>query len=293
MQQFDDFPMPRPIETTISLPGLRTPRKILHITDLHACAFTEEEAAAIEEKRADYIRVRRRHFSGGRPYPPEDVLPVLMDYASKNADLALFTGDILDFPSESNLNLLADEMARAQIPCLYIAGNHDWSFADDYHTENAVALYRPRMDALSGGDYRIAVYEWDDLVICALDNDLDHLTPETAEAYFAVASKARAEGKALLLAMHIPLRVETLIEDTVKVWRQDLCIGEGAYGRKHADTMRFYHEVTEGTEFAPDAVIAGHLHFSHEDVFPNGVCQYVTTLACGGDCRMLCLVPQV
>ncbi len=42
---------------------------------------------------------------------------------------------------------------------------------------------------------------------------------------------------------------------------------------------------------APAAVIAGHVHFDHEDVLPNGVPQYITDVACDGHCRVVTLFP--
>ncbi len=285
-------PTPKPIYNTLKIPGLRSPRIILQITDLHACAVSEAEAAAMPTARIDYIRPRQGLFSGGRPYPSEAALPVLMDYAAEiGADLTLLTGDIIDFPSKTNLDLLAGELSRSAVPTLYITGNHDWSFADDYHTRSACEMYLPYMDAFSGGDHRMAVHEWEDLVVCAVDNDLDHIPAETVDAYFEVVRASRAAGKAVVLAMHIPLKVDTLVEDTVRVWRRDLCLGKGATGDWDAHTVCFWHEVTEGQALAPDAVITGHLHFNHEDVFPNGVPQLVTDIACDGLCRVIRLIP--
>ncbi len=288
-----NHPAPQPIFTTLPAKGLAKPFTILQITDLHACAVSEEEAAAMPTARYEYILPRIGLFSGGRPYPSEASLPVLIDYADEiKADLILMTGDIIDFPGETNFALLEREIARSRVPVLYILGNHDWSFADDYHTPSAAASYLPRMDALSGGDHHIACFETEQIVVCAVDDQLDRVSAETVDAYFSVAERARASGKALVLAMHIPLQVDSLVEDTVRVWRRNLCIGRGAMGGNHPDTLRFFDAVTESTDHAPDVVITGHLHFSHEDVFPNGVPQLVTDIASGGLCRVITLCPE-
>ncbi len=285
-------PTPKPIHTTVPVAGLDKPFTILQITDLHACAVSDTEAAAMPAARIEYIRARQGLFSGGRPYPSEAALPVLMEYAREiEADLILLTGDILDFPSETNLSLLEKELSSSPIPTLFITGNHDWSFADDYHTGNAAATYLPRMDALSGGSHHVATAEFDRVVVCAIDNGLDRIEPAAVDAYMATAKAARDAGKTLVLAMHIPLKVDTLVEDTVRVWRRDLCLGRGATGDWDAHTMNFCHEVGEATALAPDAVITGHLHFSHEDVLPNGVPQLVTDIACDGLCRVIRLEP--
>ena len=284
------FPTPKPIFTPVPVKGLKKDFKILHFTDLHACALDEEEKAAMEPVRRDYIPPRQGLFGGGRPYPSEAALPALLRYGEEiAADLILMTGDIIDFPSEANLELLKSCIEGCSVPVLYITGNHDWSFADDYHTENAEKAYLTRVDAISGCVDHAAVYECDTVLVCAVDSGLDRIRPETLNAYLSAARRAREAGKALILALHVPVHAETLVEDTVRVWRQELTIGEGAFGNDDPSTMAFYNAVAVESEFAPDIVIAGHVHFDHEDVFPNGTPQYITDIACDGHCRVLTL----
>ena len=286
------YPTPKPIFSTVPIKGLKKDFKILHFTDLHACALDEAEKAAMEPVRRDYIPPRQGLFGGGRPYPSEAALPALMAYGEEiAADLILMTGDIIDFPSEANLTLLKTCVESCSVPVLYITGNHDWSFADDYHTENAEATYLTRVDAVAGCVDHAAVYECDTLVACAVDSGLDRIRPETLEAYLAAARRARETGKALILALHVPVHAETLVEDTVRVWRQELTIGEGAFGKDDPATMAFYNAVAVESALAPDVVIAGHVHFDHEDVFPNGVPQLITDIACDGHCRVVNLTP--
>ena len=285
-------PIPKPICTTVPIKGLKQDFKILQITDLHACAVSDAEAAAMPAYRLDYIRQRQALFSGGRPYPADAVLPVLFEYGAEIcADLILLTGDILDFPSETNLSLLRSCMEGSSVPCLYIMGNHDWSFADDYHTGNAAALYLPRMGELSGGDPCFTVYETENVVVCAVDSGLDRVTEGAVDAYTALAQRARTEGKPLILSLHVPIHAETLVWDSFAVWGKELAIGEGALGAWDAHTVRFYHAVAVDSELSPDAIVAGHVHFDHEDTLPNGVTQYITDIACDGHCRVLTLTP--
>ena len=287
------YPTPKPIFTTVPVKGLKRDFRILHVTDLHACALDEAEKAAMEPVRRDYIPPRQGLFGGGRPYPSEAALPALMGYGEEiSADLVLMTGDIIDFPSEANLTLLKTCVDACKVPVLYITGNHDWSYADDYHTENAAATYLTRVDAISGAADHAAVYEDDNVLVCAVDSSPDRIRKETLEAYLTATRRAKAYGKALILALHVPVHAETLVEDTVRVWRQELTIGEGAFGANDPATMTFYNAVAVESDLAPDVVIAGHVHFDHEDLFPNGTPQYITDIACDGHCRVLTLTPN-
>lgn len=286
------IPSPKPIFTTVPIKGLKRDFKILHFTDLHACALGDDEAATMAHARRDYLIQRQGLSSGGRPYTAEAVLPTLLRYGEEICvDLILMTGDIIDFPSEANLTLLKNCVDVCTIPVLYITGNHDWSFADDYHTEYAERTYLSRVDAISNCVDHAVMYEDDALLVCAVDSGLDRIRYETLNAYLNAAHRARETGKILILALHVPLHAETLVEDTVRVWQQELTIGEGAYGTDDPSTMAFYNAVAVDSELAPDVVIAGHLHFDHEDIFPNGTIQYITSIACDGHCRVLTLTP--
>lgn len=286
------YPIPKPVFTTVPVKGLKRDFTILHFTDLHACALDEAEKAAMEPVRRDYVPPRQGLFGGGRPYPSEAALPALLRYGEEiAADLVLMTGDIIDFPSEANLTLLKSCVEACSVPVLYITGNHDWSFADDYHTKNAEETYLTRVDAISGCVDHAAIYEDDAVLVCAVDSGLDRIREETLNAYLAAARRAKETGKTLVLGLHVPVHAETLVEDTVRVWRQELTIGEGAFGSDDPATMAFYNAVAVESDLAPDAVIAGHVHFDHEDVFPNGAPQFITDIACDGHCRVLTLTP--
>ncbi len=288
------MPQIQPIVTELRIPRLKTPFTILQVTDLHMCAMTDEEAAAMPRDRYDYIIPRIGLFSEGRPYPPEAMLPAFRDYAAESgADLVLLTGDIMDFPSEANIALLGDFIKSAPVPVLYITGNHDWSYADDYHTPHAEEVHLPRIHAFSGEGMKggRVLYETEDIVFLCIDNGLERIPSFAATDYPRAILHAHNQGKPVILVMHIPFNVDTMAEDCTRVWRQNICIGQGAKGEDDAPTMAVFKAATEGTLLAPDAVITGHLHFDHEDVYPNGVPQLVTNIASGGHCRLIRLLP--
>ncbi len=282
-----------PILTEIPVKGLTKPTTVLQITDLHACAFTDEEIAAMTPARAADVRNRLAAFWGKSPYLPEDILTAIGNYAADiEADLILATGDMIDFPSEGNLALLSQFVLSSPKPVLYMAGNHDWCFSDDYMTQNAIDTYLPRITALAGAQNGVAVYDTEAMTFIAVDNSSDTVTSATVNAYLAAVSDARAKGKSVVLALHVPFTADTLVADCKRVWNRNICIGPGGISDWHEPTMALFRAVTEGTEYAPDAVISGHVHFSHEDVFPNGVPQLITADASAdGTCRVIRFVP--
>ncbi len=283
----------KPLVTEVPVKGLAAPYTVLQITDLHACSFTEEEAAAMSPERYADLQGRVSLFWGQRPLRPEDILPAVGQYAADiDADLILATGDMIDFPSEANLSLLSGFVTSSPVPVLYMAGNHDWTYSDDYMTAHAIETYLPRITALAGAVDGVAVYDTGTIVFITVDNSPDRISDATLQAYLSAVADARAKGRSVVLALHVPFTVDTLVADCTRVWNRNICIGEGGLSSHHEPTMALFRAVTEGTEFAPDAVVSGHLHFSHEDVFPNGVPQLITADASGdGLCRVIRFLP--
>lgn len=275
-----------PEETTIAVRGLEREYTFLHVTDLHSSRFTEDETAAMPRNRVDYITARRRDW--GYEMLTEDRMPAFFAYAdSIHADAVLMTGDMLDFPSDGNVKLLYDCVKQAKTPSIFTPGNHDWSFADDYHTAYAESVQMPKLADLCGGDTAFHTVEYPDLIVCALDNCRDYVTADTVSRFIDLQRR----GKPILLMMHIPLRVETLDADTVNYWRRNLTMGPGGLRAWDSNVRILYREAAERPDTNVALVAAGHIHFHHTDTLPNGVPQVVTAVANTGACRVIHLIP--
>ena len=106
----------------------------------------------------------------------------------------------------------------------------------------------------------------------------------TVEKFLALCEK----GKPIILMLHVPLHVDSLVADSTKVWGKDLGMGgDTGVCAWNEDVQRFYHAVAEDENSPVVAVFAGHVHFTHEDVLPNGITQYITNTAYTGDCRVI------
>lgn len=280
--------MYNPVQTTLTIPGLSREYTFLQVTDLHASAYSTAEAKAMDANRRNYIAARRNAFTDGFMLS-EERMPYMFSYADQiGADMLLLTGDILDFPSELNMSMMYENIAALKTPTLFTLGNHDWCFADDYLTPNAAATYIPAFNKMSVGqpadDPYVRYVEYDEFMIVAVDNSADYVTASTVDKFLALCEK----GKPIILMLHVPLHVDSLIEDCTKVWGKDLGMGgDTGVCAWSPDVQRFYHAVAEDENSPVVAVLAGHVHFTHEDVLPNGVPQYITSTAYTGDCRVI------
>lgn len=264
------------VNRKIKIEGLEENYRFLHITDMHLACFGTEE----EEERAAYARPRAAFFS--RPeIPAEKCLDLFIDYANREKfSGVLFTGDILDFPSKENIAWLRNALASLEVPYVFTVGNHDWSYFNNYHTEDSVKNELPLFAPFTHGDPAFHTVTVGELTFAAVDNSLECYSADTAERLAAVLS----EKKNVILLQHIPLYAETLHEDTVRVWSRDICLG-GKEGLRPDDTADRVREIVCRYP-SLKAIIAGHLHFFHEDIIDGTVTQYLSQLSCYGEASL-------
>ena len=274
-----------PADFEVKIKGLTRDYTFFHLTDLHMGELTPDEATEMPDERRAYARRRFEDFSR----EGQGAAALWNDYMSRakaeGADLLLLTGDIIDFPSDANVKILKDGIQSSGIPTLYVVGNHDWSFADDYHTPIAEALHRPKFAEICYGDPCISWVEYEDLIVCAVDDSRDRVVKDTVDKFFSLYEK----GKPIILMMHVPLHVDSMEADTRACWQgRNLTMGgiAGFYG-DDPHVKRFYEAVALDPDTPVKLVVTGHLHFHHEDILPNGIPQIVTDKGYTGGCRVI------
>lgn len=273
---------------TVEIPGLTEEFTFVHITDSHVSAFSDADIKSWTAARHTYNAARRNAFTADGLYA-EERFPLLFDYADEiGADGLFLTGDLIDFPSEKNMTLLYENINRVKAKSIFCLGNHDWNYADDYMTGNAVTTNRPLFNDLTNGDPYFSYAEYDGFIVAAIDNSSDVVTQETVDKFLALCEK----GKPIILLLHVPLHVDTLEPDVRKAWgNRNITMGPGAMGSDWGSVRQFYDAVCVDENTPVVAVFAGHVHFNHEDTFPNGVKQYITSTGYTGDLRVVTVKP--
>lgn len=274
-------PYVRPVYSTVEVAGLTGTYTFLHITDMHVCAWQD-----VSPERREACRIREEHFSG-EGMTSRERMPHLFAYGEAiRADRMLLTGDMIDFPSPSGVATLKDCIRSCGVPSVYAVGNHDWSYADDYISPYARAHYLPQLEDISGGCTDFHYEEVGELIVAAMDNALDRVSDRAMEGFSAVCRM----GKPIILIMHIPLTMDSLHGPTAAMWGRDICMGPGGvgYDREGEENVRRLYRMVALEPSPVVAVVAGHIHFGHEDTLPNGVPQLVTELAArNGACRVI------
>ncbi len=277
MMQFDKYmesveTSPMKIENVkITVPGVKTPVKFMHLSDTHLTLFDETDS----EKAVAEMIVRGQMFDTqvGDGIKREDKLTQFYAAAEeKGVDKILLSGDIIDAPSNGNMKFLSNLISNSKIPSVYCLGNHDWSFSDNYQGERD--KYMPGFSEIFGEidpdteekywDSVCNVYEYDGFVLVVADNSTD-------QVHSAITSVLKSYAKAdtpVILMLHVPVSCESAVADVSAMWGRDITIGSAALNPNQA-TKQFV-DFIRSEESSVVAILAGHTHLSHvDDVSPN------------------------
>ncbi|BBH19551.1 hypothetical protein Back11_08960 [Paenibacillus baekrokdamisoli] len=281
-------------ETTIIIPGLAKDLRIMQITDTHLCEVYQQEGEELRRIAGE----RHSGFRGqGQPgdFTLTDLLHEHIRLSNENkVDGVVFTGDIIDFPSVKNLDVMRSAFGDIQMPYLYMLGNHDWSFP-----------HLPINDKVRTDSYRL-FHEWfsniygcnalqvGGVILIAIDNSNYQLSEEQ----FAFIRKQCGLGLPCLLFMHIPLYLPSLEPQVRANWGSAIMMGAKDWTEqelanwqvRHPDesTLQFTEWIRSGKDSEQiKGVFCGHIHFNHVDPITPGRMQHTTLAGYLGGSRII------
>ena len=195
-------------------------------------------------------------------------------------DGVLLTGDIIDFPSPPNMKALSDFLENLKVPYVFVLGNHDWAYFDDYHTPHSIIANRPLFSGWSNGNTFVHKKQIGELTFVAVDNTMELYEDGIAETL----ADALKDEKNVLLMQHVPLYIPSLHEDTFSYWKEDTNIGGD--GNCKNENWKKITDLILAEDSPVKALITGQLHFNHEDLLGDKIPQYVTGTATEGHVRL-------
>ncbi|UVI28010.1 metallophosphoesterase family protein [Paenibacillus spongiae] len=277
-------------ETVIGIPGLRREMKLLHVTDSHY-----SEADDRDEERIVADAERCRQVYGGRAM--EHFQQAIRHSNEWQAECTIFTGDIVQFPSVRNIEILEEQFGRLDSPYLYTLGNHDWLFTHHHpHDELRLSVY-PMFNKVTAGNPSYGVMNLDGVKLIVLDDSNYQINGEQLQ----FVRRQLAEGIPTLLFFHIPMYLPTLADKTLEIWRDPIMLNAPGWaadarerwGLREAEesTQQFHRMITEVEYPNIAGIFCGHLHFPHRDAFAEGRYQYVTKAGFDGGFRQITLQP--
>ena len=259
-------------EEKIDIEGLEEPFMIFFIADAHICLCDNRDAEVKDICESRYKEFERDSKGSEKNFS------ILMDYVKKeNPDLVIFGGDMADEATYASIEYIEKEIRELESPYLFIMGNHDFAYGNEYFSEKAYGEYFTRYDALNEVKEGFQIKEYDNFAILLLDDNNNQVCDETIDAIQTLKEK----GKEVIIAEHVPilpLYEETdIVERTNEVWGGDeygqsrVLMGDGAvYPKGATNHLIAFASQDDGLV---KLLLAGHIHFYHRDKINNNAVQ--------------------
>ena len=253
--------------------GLEKPFSILHISDTHLTAVYPHE----DEKKQQLHKIRTTTF-GGRQ---EEALRDSLDWARQHVDYVVHTGDLIDWQSEANFDLVKKYFGEGVVGCL---GNHEFSQhmwlsePKETGTEQYKDLTRKKLQEVFPYDIELQSQVVGGVNFVTLDDVYGYVTERQVELF----RKEVKKGLPIVLCMHVPFHTETIWRADIRFWHDEKSRfrnvapdPSGEYKRQQDDPVTSAFIAYLKTEPLLKAILAGHLHITIQDQFSPTATEYV------------------
>ena len=253
--------------------GLEKPFSILHISDTHLTAVYPHE----DEKKQQLHKIRTTTF-GGRQ---EEALRDSLDWARQHVDYVVHTGDLIDWQSEANFDLVKKYFGEGVVGCL---GNHEFSQhmwlsePKETGTEQYKDLTRKKLQEVFPYDIELQSQVVSGVNFVTLDDVYGYVTERQVELF----RKEVKKGLPIVLCMHVPFHTENIWRADIRFWHDEKSRfrnvapdPSGEYKRQQDDPVTSAFIAYLKTEPLLKAILAGHLHITIQDQFSPTVTEYV------------------
>lgn len=258
------------IHKELVIPGLTGTYRIMHITDAHVVKMDERDNGVViidsgahhGKLLTDFGKKRFCHFTKNGVTTAERFRH-LCETIRENpdcADLIVFTGDILDFFTESALEFVAECLDKLPIPYVFVMGNHDSIFAPEGEEQT-----RQRFVDLCGGNTEVQKYKLGELAIIGIDNARDRYTEKGLQEL----EEALAGEKYAILCQHIPLSTDAYHEEAMRLVGADHGLGPQAVCVD--DTWKVVFDRIAAADSPVKALFCGDCHREHSSRIGDAV----------------------
>lgn len=254
--------------------GATAPFSILHISDTHLTAAYPNEADAADKAKS--MKRRTRTF-GGRQ---EEALRDSLAWAKKHVDYVLHTGDLIDWQSDANFDLVRKYYGPEVFGSV---GNHEFYtyLPGEKHTwqepfkERSWGLLKAKYPV----DPRFSSKVVNGVNFVCVDDVFGTVQPDQVEMFHTESKK----GLPIVLCMHVPFFTGFIWQAHERFWRgAGRFSAAGVAPEAKGDFKRQLDDATTRdfiaylkTERLLKGILAGHLHISVQERFSPTAVQYV------------------
>ena len=222
-------------------------------------------------------KIRTTTF-GGRQ---EEALRDSLDWARQHVDYVVHTGDLIDWQSEANFDLVKKYFGEGVVGCL---GNHEFSQhmwlsePKETGTEQYKDLTRKKLQEVFPYDIELQSQVVGGVNFVTLDDVYGYVTERQVELF----RKEVKKGLPIVLCMHVPFHTENIWRADIRFWHDEKSRfrnvapdPSGEYKRQQDDPVTSAFIAYLKTEPLLKAILAGHLHITIQDQFSPTATEYV------------------
>ena len=255
--------------------GLKKPFTVLHISDTHLTA-----AYPHENEIKQRLKESRTQCFGGRQ---EEALRDSLTWAKEHADYVVHTGDLIDWQSEANFDLVRKYFGKDICGCI---GNHEFSIdmgisknPKQENTETYKDYTRDLLQKVYPFDISFQSQVINGVNFITLDDVYGTVTPHQVALFKEEVKK----NIPIVLCMHVPFTTDQIWRASQRFWENKFAsdinvenytpTGDYKAQKTDATTRDFIAYLKK--EPLLKAILSGHLHVTVEEQFSPTARQYV------------------
>lgn len=251
------------------LEAVDTDYRIVFVNDMHIITENDnigEEYVGLVDERHNSMYVDEKGIKSDEKW-----LMVAEEIDVLSPDLVVFNGDMLDFYSDNNMNVLKEGMKEIETPVMYIRSDHDYSLHYTSECYSMEDVYEAHRDI--DGDPEVWYQDCGEFDIIGISKSYQKISEEGLDKVKNILQN----NKPVLLVSHVPY--DSLVD---KDFRQITYQNRGIYnmwgmGNRYVPdgTMVELMELIYNGESGIDGVIGAHLHFEYDTMITETKPEYI------------------
>ena len=278
----------------VEIPGLEREYTIAWVSDVHM--ISDFEVGDVSSENLDTVLTRYETLSVTPDgIHAKDLWPEIITYLNYNDfDGVIFGGDILDYCSTSNMELLTEGMERLKYPedrVLYLRADHDYgTWYSDFTTGFDDYKAHDLHVAIDGDDNTRKYLDYGEFVVAGVNYSIKNPGPDQMEVLTGLYNR----GVPVIAATHVPYYSD--VDDSLAELSMQV------RGRIYYWSLASDHYVPNGDMWkyldmiyldgSPCVeVLAGHLHAQWDGEIRTGLRQHIFSPAFSGVIGVVHIIP--
>lgn len=263
--------------------GLQNDYTILALNDMHILLMDDTVTDIWHETVWERFGSMFPNETGVHSVDMWNGMSAILD--SYDARGIVFIGDMIDYSSETNAQMLLAGLKKIETPWIYLRADHDlgtWYSEDGLSAEDALGI---SSDIAEWQD--VFIMDYKEFYLVGWNNSTSQLSEEGLAEMKSIFAHALTEGKPIILATHVP--INSTVDDSLEIAARAVDAdgraklwGEGCLYQPNDTTAEFLDMVL-ADDSPVQAVLAGHLHFKHTAKLNERITEYVLDKSFSGN----------